>query len=236
LARFTYSPWPRSLATSWRALSVDGSGEDWLERGEARTWYEDLRASYRPEVVRVLLIGESPPDPGDGERRFFYAPTLSHDNLYRSVAEAIYGNVRVEAAQRGPWFGETVDGSQGRAPSALPLPEALGLGKPSAPAGCQKIGSHLQICIFRERAPYVVTPHVVRLAAATDVADELLERATHRGKYKPWDETPEAPRDWRKANRYSMQDLRNEIRGILRFDIAVPNPKAVVRIAGILPY
>jgi hypothetical protein len=33
-----------------------------------------------------------------------------------------------------------------------------------------------------------------------------------------------------------MQDLRNEIRGILRFDIAVPNPKVVVRIAGILPY
>jgi hypothetical protein len=54
-------------------------------------WYEELRESYRPAVVRVLLIGESPPDPGEGPRRFFYAPTLSHDNLYRGAAEAFYG-------------------------------------------------------------------------------------------------------------------------------------------------
>src|SRR5690606_22746825 len=56
-----------------------------------RAWYEELRATYRPRVVRLLLIGESPPDPGDGARRFFYAPTLSHDNLYRGVAAAFYG-------------------------------------------------------------------------------------------------------------------------------------------------
>jgi len=55
-------------------------------------WYEELRAAYRPQVVRLLLIGESPPDPGDGAKRFFYAPTLSHDNLYRGVAAALYGN------------------------------------------------------------------------------------------------------------------------------------------------
>jgi hypothetical protein len=55
-------------------------------------WYEELRARYRPEHLRVLLIGESPPDPGAGERRFFYASTLSrYDNLYRGVAEALYG-------------------------------------------------------------------------------------------------------------------------------------------------
>jgi hypothetical protein len=34
-------------------------------------WYEELGAAYRPEVVRLLLIGESPPDPGGGLRRFF---------------------------------------------------------------------------------------------------------------------------------------------------------------------
>jgi hypothetical protein len=57
--------------------------------------YEELRERYRPEPIRVLLIGESPPDPGDAERRFFYAPTLSrHDNLYRGVAEALYGDTR----------------------------------------------------------------------------------------------------------------------------------------------
>lgn len=56
-------------------------------------WYEELREQYRPEVLKFLLIGESPPDPGAGERRFFYAPTLSrYDNLYRGVALAVYGN------------------------------------------------------------------------------------------------------------------------------------------------
>jgi len=54
-------------------------------------WYEELREQYRPERVSVLLVGESPPDPGAGPRRFFYAPTLSHDNLYRGVAAAFYG-------------------------------------------------------------------------------------------------------------------------------------------------
>jgi hypothetical protein len=55
-------------------------------------WYEELRASYRPAEVRYLLIGESPPDPGSMERRFFYSSVLSqYDNLYRGVAEAMYG-------------------------------------------------------------------------------------------------------------------------------------------------
>lgn len=54
-------------------------------------WYEELRAAYRPEVVRLLLIGESPPDPCGGMRRFFYAPVLSYDNLYRGVIAALYG-------------------------------------------------------------------------------------------------------------------------------------------------
>jgi hypothetical protein len=55
------------------------------------TWYEELRNRYRPQTLRVLLIGESPPDPGSGERRFFYSSRLSFDNLYRGVAEAVYG-------------------------------------------------------------------------------------------------------------------------------------------------
>lgn len=55
-------------------------------------WYEQTRDQYRPDTVRVLLIGESPPDPGDGERRFFYSPTLvGADNLFRGVALAAYG-------------------------------------------------------------------------------------------------------------------------------------------------
>jgi hypothetical protein len=55
-------------------------------------WYEQLREQYRPARLEVLLIGESPPDPGAGERRFFYAPTLRIDNLYRGVAQGLYGN------------------------------------------------------------------------------------------------------------------------------------------------
>jgi hypothetical protein len=58
----------------------------------ALAWYDELRQSYRPARRRVLLIGESPPDPASGARRFFYAPTLSHDNLFRGVAQAIYGD------------------------------------------------------------------------------------------------------------------------------------------------
>lgn len=57
----------------------------------ALAWYDDLREQYRPAQLRVLLIGESPPDPGDRDRRFFYAPTLAkEDNLYRGVAKALY--------------------------------------------------------------------------------------------------------------------------------------------------
>jgi hypothetical protein len=36
-------------------------------------WYEQLRQQYRPDRLEVLLVGESPPDPGTGPRRFFYA-------------------------------------------------------------------------------------------------------------------------------------------------------------------
>ena len=58
------------------------------------SWYDALRNANRPEGLRILLIGESPPDHGAGDRRFFYSPTLSqHDNLYRGVAVAFYGLV-----------------------------------------------------------------------------------------------------------------------------------------------
>jgi hypothetical protein len=54
--------------------------------------YEALRDQYRPDRVRVLLIGESPPDPGQGALRFFYSTSLAAaDNLYRGVAAAVYG-------------------------------------------------------------------------------------------------------------------------------------------------
>ncbi len=54
-------------------------------------WYEELREANRPKRIKVLLIAESPRDPGAAQRRFFYSPTLLIDNLYRGVAEAVYG-------------------------------------------------------------------------------------------------------------------------------------------------
>jgi hypothetical protein len=54
-------------------------------------WYERLRDQYRPDQVDVLLVAESPPDPGAGQLRFFYASSLSYDNLYRGIAQALYG-------------------------------------------------------------------------------------------------------------------------------------------------
>jgi hypothetical protein len=55
-------------------------------------WYEQLREQYRPDRLEVRFIGESPPDPGAGSRRFFYAPSLQIDNLYRGIAQALYGD------------------------------------------------------------------------------------------------------------------------------------------------
>jgi hypothetical protein len=66
-------------------------------RMSGTSWYEELRERYRPDRLRVLLIGESPPDPGGGARRFFYAPTLAkEDNLYRGVAKALYEGERID--------------------------------------------------------------------------------------------------------------------------------------------
>lgn len=69
------------------------------ETGET-AWYDELRERYRPRRLRILLIGESVPDPGAGERRFFYAPTLTYDNLYRGVAEAVYGESGMDLARK----------------------------------------------------------------------------------------------------------------------------------------
>jgi hypothetical protein len=65
-------------------MTEDGTG--------VTVWYEQLRDQYRPDRLEVLLIGESPPDPGAGGRRFFYAPTLQIDNLYRGIAQGLYGD------------------------------------------------------------------------------------------------------------------------------------------------
>lgn len=93
----------RASASRDRRLASDvGKGSVMREL----PWYADLREVHRPERVRVLLIGESAPDPGAAERRFFYAPVLDRrDNLYRGVVEAFYGCSPGQAGDpKRPWL------------------------------------------------------------------------------------------------------------------------------------
>jgi len=68
--------------------------------------YERLRRRWKPDRVRLLLIGESAPDPRRAEIRFFYAPTLTaHDNLFRGVILALYGRSPGHAGDpKRPWL------------------------------------------------------------------------------------------------------------------------------------
>ncbi|MCJ7666485.1 MAG: hypothetical protein MUO59_07100 [Actinobacteria bacterium] len=52
---------------------------------------------------------------------------------------------------------------------------------------------------------------IVRICAATDVADEFLERFTNPKKYKVWDEADgeKARKNWRKKNKYKLQNIRD---------------------------
>ena len=54
------------------------------------TWSDALREQNRRNEIRVLFVGDSPPDPGDSERRFFYSPTLfPADNLFRRLMRVV---------------------------------------------------------------------------------------------------------------------------------------------------
>ena len=77
---------PASRQDSKRAAAEEDSRDT-----SAFGWYEDLRERYRPARLLYLLVAESPPDSGSGDRRFFYSPRLTIDILYRGVAEAVYG-------------------------------------------------------------------------------------------------------------------------------------------------
>ncbi|MCX5747963.1 MAG: hypothetical protein NT062_36340, partial [Proteobacteria bacterium] len=73
-------------------------------------WYEQLRQQRRPASVRVLLVGESAPDPGAQQRRFFYAPSLDRrDNLFRGVVAALYdARPGVAGDAKKPWLDRLV--------------------------------------------------------------------------------------------------------------------------------
>lgn len=112
------------------AVGTAGRKTEPVVGADGLAWYEDLRQYYRPNELRILLIGESPPDPAAGDQRFFYAPNLARaDNLYRGVAEAVYGlepgySVRDKPAvldrlqSGGYWLIDAVDHPVNRASSA----------------------------------------------------------------------------------------------------------------------
>jgi hypothetical protein len=52
----------------------------------------EVEAVARGDRSMQQCLGESPPDAGAGDRRFFYAATLRIDNLYHGVAQGLYGN------------------------------------------------------------------------------------------------------------------------------------------------
>jgi len=64
-------------------------------------YFEDLRAAYRPQHIRLLFIGEAPPDPKQHDARFFYGPTLTrHHYLFLGMMEALYGATMDQMAGR----------------------------------------------------------------------------------------------------------------------------------------
>lgn len=81
---------------------------------EEGTWYTQLREQWKPEKVRLLLVGESAPDDrGDlASRRFFYAETLTgRDALFRGVVEAVLGERHLDSrtATKTAWLNQLRD-------------------------------------------------------------------------------------------------------------------------------
>lgn len=80
--------------SEWSARTHPGLAQtlDEAYQAAAFKWFEDLRIAYRPQRVRLLFLGEAPPDPKQHDARFFYGPTLSRDHyLFLGMMEALYG-------------------------------------------------------------------------------------------------------------------------------------------------
>ena len=137
-------------------------------------WYEKLRTKYRPARLRVLLVGESPPDPGSGIRRFFYAPELSYDNLYRGVAEAIYGlepefDVRAKAAVLGRlkadgfWLIDAVECPINKLPDKARR-NAIAAAAPRLVERCQELAPERGVIVCHSLVYELVAPQLVAAA------------------------------------------------------------------------
>lgn len=68
------------------------------------TLVDQLRERYRPQHVRLLLVAESPPNCDGGDFRFFYAPEMKQDHLYRSVMEVVFSDFNPAVKQKTLWL------------------------------------------------------------------------------------------------------------------------------------
>jgi len=169
---------PAGSAASGRpppAMTEDGTG--------VTAWYEQLREQNRPDQLEVLLIGESPPNPGDRSRRFFYAPTLRIDNLYRGIALVVYGHdPRVDLADKqavlrrlqaaGFWLIDAVDRPVNHLPPG-PRRAAITAAVPRLIARCCDLKPHRGVVICH-RVVYQLTVPSLRAAGVPVLHDQPL--------------------------------------------------------------
>lgn len=75
---------------------------------EEEHWYAQLRARWKPDHVKLLMVAESAPNHGGNisEGRFFYAARLGADNLFRGVVAAMYDVSKDVLKRTGkhPWL------------------------------------------------------------------------------------------------------------------------------------
>jgi hypothetical protein len=154
-----------------------------LSGSNAADWYEELRERYRPERLRVLLVAESPPDPGDSERRFFYSPKLRADNLYRGVAQALYGEhdeidildkpaVLDRIRADGFWLIDAVDEPINKLGSAARA-RAIAAGVPRLVERCVELAPELGVIICHGKV-YAAAAQPLREAGVVLLHDEPL--------------------------------------------------------------
>jgi hypothetical protein len=149
---------------------------------DAAAWYEELRERYRPEHLRVLLVAESPPDPGDGERRFFYSPELRADNLYRGVAQALYGEHEIDILDKpavldrmradGFWLIDAVDEPINKLGSAARA-RAIAAGVPRLAERCVELAPELGVIICHGKV-YAAGARPLREAGVVLLHDKPL--------------------------------------------------------------
>lgn len=158
-------------------------GEPPQGRSGATAWYDELRERYRPERLRVLLVAESPPDPGAAERRFFYSPVLRADNLYRGVAQALYDEredvdvldkraVLERLKSEGFWLIDAVDEPVNRLGSAART-RAIADGVPRLVDRCIELAPELGVIVCHAKV-YAAAAPSLRHAGVRVLHDEPL--------------------------------------------------------------